>query len=366
MVGYRVKKSRQVTITSELYHHGIKGQRWGDKNGPPYPLGASSHSSSEKKEGTGGWSSKAKKEHKDSKKSSNSSEDNSKKKSGLTDKQKKAIKIGAAVAVTGLAIYGGYKLYKSGKLDDLIEKGKMSLSKNKKLQGRMVTIDESTLSDTIKTAMNSFKNDDYEPAFGVFDYEQLAKLTDDEIKAIQGYTTPLYKEVNKYLRSSDGNGTVAGKMIGDSMKTTLNKVFISRDVSVMRGINEATAENILGSENLNKLRELRQNYINNSPTINIKELEGIKNKDNGIMSTTIPNILPNGKISSGISSDFTLGNGIIFDIKARAGSKGMYIAPISELKAERELVFAPGSSLVADGTATLVNGIWHIGAILIQ
>lgn len=32
-----------------LYHHGIKGQRWGVRNGPPYPLGASARSTSEKK-----------------------------------------------------------------------------------------------------------------------------------------------------------------------------------------------------------------------------------------------------------------------------------------------------------------------------
>ena len=24
----------------ELYHHGVKGQSWGVKNGPPYPLNA--------------------------------------------------------------------------------------------------------------------------------------------------------------------------------------------------------------------------------------------------------------------------------------------------------------------------------------
>ena len=35
----------------ELYHHGIRGQRWGRKNGPPYPLGASDHSAAEKKAG---------------------------------------------------------------------------------------------------------------------------------------------------------------------------------------------------------------------------------------------------------------------------------------------------------------------------
>ena len=35
----------------ELYHHGIKGQKWGKRNGPPYPLDAAAHSPSEKKAG---------------------------------------------------------------------------------------------------------------------------------------------------------------------------------------------------------------------------------------------------------------------------------------------------------------------------
>ena len=34
---------------AQLYHHGIKGQRWGVKNGPPYPLGGGDYSQSEKK-----------------------------------------------------------------------------------------------------------------------------------------------------------------------------------------------------------------------------------------------------------------------------------------------------------------------------
>lgn len=30
-------------MRNELYHHGIKGQRWGVRNGPPYPLNAQTH-----------------------------------------------------------------------------------------------------------------------------------------------------------------------------------------------------------------------------------------------------------------------------------------------------------------------------------
>ena len=34
-----------------LYHHGILGQKWGVKNGPPYPLGVGDHNTREKKAG---------------------------------------------------------------------------------------------------------------------------------------------------------------------------------------------------------------------------------------------------------------------------------------------------------------------------
>ena len=39
------------TIGGQLYHHGILGMRWGDKNGPPYPLDAGDHSAAERKAG---------------------------------------------------------------------------------------------------------------------------------------------------------------------------------------------------------------------------------------------------------------------------------------------------------------------------
>lgn len=38
-------------VGGEIYHHGIAGQKWGQRNGPPYPLRDGAHSPSEKKKG---------------------------------------------------------------------------------------------------------------------------------------------------------------------------------------------------------------------------------------------------------------------------------------------------------------------------
>lgn len=106
-----------------LAHHGILGQRWGRRNGPPYPLDSKSHSVSEKK---ANWRKSLDKA--DNKSYTKNSEHGEKEKRHLTDGQKRAIKIGAAAVVTALAAYGTYKLAKSGKLDKLADIGKEKLN----------------------------------------------------------------------------------------------------------------------------------------------------------------------------------------------------------------------------------------------
>lgn len=106
-------------MNHHLYHHGILGQRWGKRNGPPYPLDASDHSSSERK---ASW-----KKSIDKRSQNSYTDDNGnvqKEKKHLTQGQKRAIKIGVAAAATALAAYGTYRLAKSGKLNELVSSGK--------------------------------------------------------------------------------------------------------------------------------------------------------------------------------------------------------------------------------------------------
>lgn len=101
-------------VNGELYHHGIKGQKWGvrrfqNADGTFNEAGKiryfgkkSSHKPDSVRKLDAGSSNTRGGGQKD-----NGSVQNKK---GLSDKQKKALKIGAAVAGTALAAYGAYKL----------------------------------------------------------------------------------------------------------------------------------------------------------------------------------------------------------------------------------------------------------------
>lgn len=57
-----------------LMHHGIEGQKWGKRNGPPYPLDPEDHSAAEKKANGGDYSQGVKQDRGERKESSSNSE----------------------------------------------------------------------------------------------------------------------------------------------------------------------------------------------------------------------------------------------------------------------------------------------------
>lgn len=93
-----------ICHSNELYHHGIKGQKWGKRNGPPYPLDASDHSAAEKKANNGRYSQGVKQDR------------GKKKREPMSDEKKRKIKkalaIGAGVAGAAALTAGGIYLAK--------------------------------------------------------------------------------------------------------------------------------------------------------------------------------------------------------------------------------------------------------------
>ena len=117
-----------------LSHHGIKGQKWGKKNGPPYPLDYEAHSSAEKKS--------------NAKLTIDGNAETGKKRKGLTDEQKAlAKKILKGVAITaGVAavLSMNYDRLDSDSFEEIIDLGKNFVLNS------VTNVDQSQLGKSIK------------------------------------------------------------------------------------------------------------------------------------------------------------------------------------------------------------------------
>lgn len=135
-----------------LVHHGIKGQKWGKQNGPPYPLDYNDHSKAEKKLNP----------------KVNIDGDASTKRKQLAKKIGKTVLISAGVMAVGALTYSAIK---SGKLDSVIDSGKRFVDKSivytsadksklgksfKQINSTMVKSINSDISGTAEGSINCF------------------------------------------------------------------------------------------------------------------------------------------------------------------------------------------------------------------
>ena len=112
-----------------LKHYGVQGMKWGVRRYQPYQKG-------DGQKGKGKFIGKTKRVTR-VKKPKVRNDVNAEKNKGLTDKQKKALRVTAGVAAMALVSIGAYHMHKNGKLDTLIDRGKKALSNE-------VLVDETT------------------------------------------------------------------------------------------------------------------------------------------------------------------------------------------------------------------------------
>ena len=314
-----------VTYSKSLSHHGIKGQKWGKRNGPPYPIEDGNHSASEKK---AGWKQSL----------------NKNSKFHLTDKQKKYLKIGAAVAVTGLAVYGAYKLGAFSAIDKIpvgvpnLENELLENPAKEILEGSaediLRTVDKESWKD-VKSSIGRLQKvfeegrayslgESYEENLKIkeiahkfntenlFSKVQYDAMTSNEKGALNYYTTQAYTEINDYLRGrSEASGL--SKAATENLIKALDKTALPKDVYVHRGVGN-------NLDDVSKMLGIPKDVLTESDL---------------------------GKLKQGVVGHKFVEKAL--HINVPKGAKGMYIAPISAKEAEHEFLLQRGSEFLING-----------------
>lgn len=233
----------RIIYSDHLAHHGILGQKWGKRNGPPYPLDSKDHSIREKR---AGW-----------RDSLNSKKSKKKKKFKLTDKQKKYIKIGLAVAGTAAVVGVSVYLIKSGKGKALVEVGKKALGLNNSPEPILSTLPRPRLepargfSDLASRIRDGIVNDPE----SLFKPEFWKGLKFSDAGVVKYYTGNAYSTINSILRVGEettlkNNGFISANDIKKAKNATekitsvISKSVLDKEVTTYRMVDTFGAKHM--------------------------------------------------------------------------------------------------------------------------
>lgn len=261
-----------------LAHHGILGQKWGRKNGPPYPLDAQDHSASEKKAGwrkslaagkaSLGKFSKNTKDHVEKAVQQHKEKREEQKREQLAEKKRKILNSGDAD-----------EILKNKDLftDDELRKARERIDAIRNLENAQ----REQAEQTFNNAMHMAKNVKDAVDLGVASYESFKKLKD--ITKGNAPDTQSQKAAKEALEQTKGikitkeNEEEVSRMLNNS----ISRVTMLRDLERMA--NDSTVER-RNSENpfkgdKGKSKDKSENKDKSETTPNDSSSKSTKNED---------------------------------------------------------------------------------------